>query len=370
VAQVARELGVHAGERDGLGRRIRERLALERDGTRGLEPVARRHGGRAQDLRAGHAGALGGVRHALPQRERVLEVPQRLAVGVDALRLDAGRHRRPERPRQVVRRAPVAGELGGHARRGEIAEQRRVALDRLAQRRVQRGPLARQQVLVDRLADERVAERIGAVGVRDQQLVRDSLAGALEQLGGGERAGGLQQRVTHRLLDDGGDPHDLLGGGGQALEAPEQRVAQRRRELACAVGGRGEQLLGVERVALGAGVEAVGQLVVGRAVEDAGELLGHLVAAEALERDPLHARHALELGQHRPQRVAAVQLVGAVGDDQAERLGARAAHEEDEEVARGGIRPVQVLEHERDRLLAAEPIEQGQKPLEDVGLAV
>ena len=87
-------------------------------------------------------------------------------------------------------------------------------------------------------------------------------------------------------------------------------------------------------------------------------------AAEALDSDPLHAGHALELGEHRAQRVAAVQLVGAVGHEQAQRLGAGAADEEDEEVARGGIGPVQVLEHERDGLVAAEPLDQRQQGLE------
>jgi hypothetical protein len=62
--------------------------------------------------------------------------------------------------------------------------------------------------------------------------------------------------------------------------------------------------------------------------------------------------------------VAAVQLVGAVGDDEAERLRARAAHEEGQEVARRRVGPVQVLEHEDDRPLAAEPLEQRQQRLE------
>jgi hypothetical protein len=56
-------------------------------------------------------------------------------------------------------------------------------------------------------------------------------------------------------------------------------------------------------------------------LEDAGELGGDLGLGEALERDPLDAGAALELGQQGAQRVAAVQLVGAVGDDEAQRLG-------------------------------------------------
>ena len=131
-------------------------------------------------VRPRHPRALGRVGHAVPQRQRVLELPQRLAGRVDALRLHARRHRRRERPRQVVRAVPVAGELG--------LRRRGVGLHRPRQRRVQRGPLAGQQVLVDRLADERVAERVRPVGVGDEQLVRDRLARAVDHVAGAATA--------------------------------------------------------------------------------------------------------------------------------------------------------------------------------------
>ena len=140
----------------------------------------------------GMPGALGGVGHAVPQRERVLEVAQRLAGRVDALRVpcpaatDAA-----ERPRQVVRAVPVAGELG-------LRRRRRVGLHRPRQRRVQRGPLARQQVLVDRLADERVAEGVGPVGVGDEQLVRDGLARAVVHVAGERRSRAARGRSAAR----------------------------------------------------------------------------------------------------------------------------------------------------------------------------
>ena len=266
----------------------------------------------------------------------------------------ARRHRGRERPRQVVRAVPVAGELG--------LRRRGVGLHRPCQRRVQRGPLAGQQVLVDRLADERVPEGVRPVGVGDEQLVRDGLARAVVDVAGEH---GLQQLVADRPLGHGRHAHDLLGGARQALEAPEQRVAQRGRELA-GVGGGGQQLLGVEGVALRPRVQAVGQAGIGLVVEDAGELLDHLVAAEALQRHPLDARGALQLGEDGTQRMAAVELVGAVGGEQEERLGPRVADEEDEEVARGGVGPVEVLDHQRD---GAEPVQQGEQRLEHLRLA-
>ena len=172
--------------------------------------------------------------------------------------------------------------------------------------------------------------------------------------------------MADRALRDGGDADHVLRRGRQPLEAADHRVAQRGGQLAPAVGRGREQLLGVERVALRARVQAVGQVGVGLVVQDAGQLLGHLGAGEALERDPLDARGALELGEDGPKRVAAVQLVGAVGREHEERLGACVADEEDEEVARGGVGPVEVLDHQRER---AEAVEQREQRLEHLRLA-
>ena len=51
----------------------------------------------------------------------------------------------------------------------------------------------------------------------------------------------------------------------------------------------------------------------GGVAEDVAELVGELGAVEAVELDAHRARGALELAQQGPQRVAAVQLVGAIG---------------------------------------------------------
>ena len=108
----------------------------------------------------------------------------------------------------------------------------------------------------------------------------------------------------------------------------------------------------------------------GRAAEDVLEQVGELLARQARELDAPRARVALELGEQGPQRVAAVQLVGAVGGDDEHALGPQAAREEDEEGPRRAIRPVDVLEHERERLLAAQVVEQRQQRLEQARLAL
>ena len=122
--------------------------------------------------------------------------------------------------------------------------------------------------------------------------------------------------------------------------------------------GGGRQLLGEERVALGAGEELVDQARLGPAAEDPRQLGDHLLAREALERHALDDRGALGLGHQRAQRMAAVQLVGAVGGEEQHALLARVAHEEGQEVARGAVGPVDVLEDEHERLRLGQPTQQ------------
>ena len=290
-----------------------------------------------------------------------------LAEGEHPLGRQAGGDGRAERARHVVGGVPVAGEDALDRRGGRVAHQLAALVDGLRQARVQRAALARQQVAVDGLADQRVAERVGLARAGHDHLVRDRLAQAAQQVGLVEVRQRRQQPVAHRVLDRD-RAHDLLRGVGQPLHARDEQVAQRLGQLLAAVGGGGEQLLGVERVALAALEQAVGEVVGGRRVEDRGDLGGELVAAEALQPEPVDAGRALELGQQRPQRMAPVQLVGAVGDDQRQRLRARAAHEEGQEVARGLVGPVQVLEHQHDGLDAAEPLDQRQQRLEHARL--
>ena len=71
----------------------------------------------------------------------------------------------------------------------------------------------------------------------------------------------------------------------QALDAHHQRVAQRRRQRPAAVEAGGQQLLGEERVALAAGVQALDQRRLGLAAEDVRELQRQLLARERLQLD-------------------------------------------------------------------------------------
>jgi hypothetical protein len=69
----------------------------------------------------------------------------------------------------------------------------------------------------------------------------------------------------------------------------------------------------------------------------------------------LNRVHALERGQQGPQRIPAVNLVGAVRPDQEHARRAKRAHEERDQVEGRLVGPVQVLEDEHERLLGRQP---------------
>ena len=163
-------------------------------------------------------------------------------------------------------------------------------------------------------------------------------------------------------------PQQLLRAGAQALDPQHQRVAQRRRQRAAPVEPGGQQLLGEQRVALGAVEQARQQIGVRLRAEDVGELLGQLGLRERLELDAAGVGVALQLGEQRAQRVAAVQLVGPVAGDHQHLLAAQRGREVDEERARRAVGPVEVLDRQQQAVLAAEPLEQLQQALEQARL--
>src|SRR6202012_5696028 len=87
----------------------------------------------------------------------------------------------------------------------------------------------------------------------------------------------------------------------------------------------GQQLLDVERVALAARVQAVDELVAAPA-RRRGHLAPHLRAVDRSPRAARDQRAAAELGEQPADRILALELVEADGDDEREALAARALH--------------------------------------------
>ena len=330
------------------------------DGPVGGAGVGGRLARPGQQLRLVHPGLGGGLAAALPQLEGPLELALGLGEGVGALGGQAGPDRRREGPLQVVGGVPVPGELGGQPRVVAVP-------GRQGGREpgVQAGPLPRQQLGVDRLLDQGVPEPVGAVaGVGQQHVGRDGLAQPGQQLGLGQAGHLGQEWVGHGRPGHGRDLQHLLGRLGQQLDPGQQGVAQAGRQLALGTAGGGGQLLDEEGVAAGAGVDPPGQLGRDRRPLDAGQLGRHLGRAEAGQLQALDPAAAVQLGQERPQRVAAVQLVGAVGSDQQEAAVAQVADQEGEQVAGGPVGPVQVLDHQHGPALGAQALQHPEQQLE------
>ena len=78
-----------------------------------------------------------------------------------------------------------------------------------------------------------------------------------------------------------------------------------------------------------------------------GQMLGQGGGGQGAQRDGAHRRQPLQLGQERAERMAPVQVIGAVRADDRDPLGAQHPGQERQQVPRGGVRPVQVLEHDQ-----------------------
>jgi hypothetical protein len=228
---------------------------------------------------------------------------------------------------------------------------------------VQRGALAREQVVVEHLLHQRVAEPVGAAGlVAGQQVPVDRLAQQLQQPLLRHPRHGREQLVVDPRAGGRGHPQHALGLLWERLDPREQQVPDRPRE-AGAVGSGGEQLLGVEGVALRAGEHLAHLARCGPVVEDPGEQVGQLAAAEAAELQPLDPAAAVQLGEERAQRMAPVQLVAAVGEHQ-RRPGAQVVDQVAEQVAGRAVGPVQVLDDQQDRSARGQPVQHAQQQLE------
>jgi hypothetical protein len=149
---------------------------------------------------------------------------------------------------------------------------------------------------------------------------------------------------------DRGHLEDLLGQVGEGFDAAEQHVGEGVGQGHLPAGrAGGDQRLGEEGVAFGAGQDAVDRRGRHHLAGQRLQVLGQLGAGERRHLDALQVRDAQQLGQERPQRVAAVQVVRAVAGDQGDAAAAQGADQERDQVAGGAVGPVQVLDDQQQR---------------------
>ncbi len=297
-----------------------------------------------------------GQRGVDDELERLLEVVRGLLGTTDRHRLVAGADARLERGRQVACGQCVPGQLGGGAPAAAVAQ-------RLGVRRVEAHPLARQQVVVDRLGEQRVPEGVAVLG-GDHDVRLDRGPERLVERVGGHPAGLGEEAVGDLAAGDRHRADHLAGGVVEPVEADQQHLGEVLGDPAAP--GGADELLDEERVALGPG-DDVGEVGLGDRVgvqlADQGADLG---VGERVELEPVDAADPRPLGDLAAQRVAAVEVLGAVADHDADRVRERPGEQEADHVARRLVGPVGVLDHQQQRGLGGGRREQRVHRLEQV----
>ena len=185
----------------GVGRaRLAQRLVEQRYAS-GVIGVAVRAGGPHQQVDVVEAVAVGqrlGLGDALPQLQRTLQQLGGVGLGVGGGRRVGGADRRPQRLGLVAGAMEVVGD---RRREPRAAVSRQPRLQRACDRAVQLGALAGQQVVVDDLAQQHVAERVAVAVVDGDDVAGDRVAQRGPQRGVVEHLELLQQRVVGGLGD-------------------------------------------------------------------------------------------------------------------------------------------------------------------------
>ncbi len=314
------------------------------------------------------AGQLLRLADPFPERERGVVVPVGLSRGGQPLGLLPGPDRRGERSRDVVTGQAVVGQFGGGTRHG--GQPARVG-QQLGEPGVQPGPLPGQQVGVERLPDQRVPEHVAVRAAGDQQLLGYAVPDRILVVWPVQPGRGLDDVVLDPAPADRRGPQHLLGCGGQPLHPGQQqrgqpagqhvtargradRAAVRRARPTVPAGlarlHGGQQFLGVVGVALRPGDHPVQHGRVQRAAGHRGQVTGHVGVAQRPQFDRCHAGQPQQLRHHRPERVTAVQVVGAVGGHDSHPLPVQDPAQERDQVARGAVGPVQVFEDQQHRV--------------------
>jgi hypothetical protein len=159
-----------------------------------------------------------------------------------------------------------------------------------------------------------------------------------------------------------------LRRGVEPGHALQQQVAQATRQLTAAVAGDGEEFFGEEEVAFGAGDDRVGQRHrqgrVGASRQQRRQLLA-LERAQLQQQRRARAPHAVGEPAHALGRGG---LVRAVGRQHHDPPVVEVVGEEDDQIERGGIGPVHILEHQQHRYGSRALAEQRQRLLEHAQL--
>ena len=296
-------------------------------------------------------------------------------VGADARGRLAGDRGGVIRLLQPAGRFPVPGKLGCRGERARVGEVRSRG-ERRGERLVEGAAAARHDLAPGDLGEQHVADPERARDrVRQEHLRGPELA---DRVGQGIREGPEdlgEQRLLDRPAGDrdrpehlarrrrqvaephGEDPRERRGwqAGGPARRG---RGRCRRSDRDCRSSRRRQQLLGEERVAVGAAHHALEELGRRAGSQDRLELARYGVRGQRRELQPGHARVPRQLCEPVKRRVAGREILGSGGEHQQHPLAVQVADKEGHEVTAGPIDPVDVLDREQCRRHRTHPLQQ------------
>ena len=230
---------------------------------------------------------------------------------------------------------------------------------------VQLEALGGEQVVGDRLGEEGVPELVAALPPRLEDVVLDGGPEGGTEGGRVDAGDALEEHVRHPAADDGRDAHHALGVLVELVDPGEEETGEVTGVHAAAT-GRGGELLGEEGVALRAAGDLLddprGQVGAGPAHDAAQVGVG-----QGAELEPGEGGQARPHGQGPGERVPAVDVVAAVGREEADAVGAPAGEEEGQQLAGRLVGPVDVLDDDEHGSAAAEVGEGAVDRLDEVG---
>ena len=335
----------------------------ELDRARGGADVARRARPPRSRARRGRA------RRARPRPARR---PRARAPARDAREPPPGRRRPPPggppRPRRRAppSRRPAAAQCGASSAgpaaplRGELVGEPRVQL--LA--------LAGEDGRVDRLRQQRVAEAEAARRLRRRRGRRARPPGAATRAPrapAGRTAARSSGYPTSRPAAAATRNRLCVGWSRRATRCSSR--SRRPRGSSPLVAAGGEELLGEEGVALRAGDDRVRQRRRQRMRRRERRAAPPALALERAELEHERRARAPDAVGEPAHALGRRGLVGAVGREQQHRPVGEVVREEDDEVERRGVGPVQILEHEQHGCRRCPVGEQRQRLLEHAAAA-
>ncbi len=320
-----------------------ELLARDSERTRGMSGRDERVRHEPHEPRVVEVDLVGNA-GVVPQLEGLEVVLHGLLGPAQTPRVVTGAETRRQGGGVVPRQTRVAGQLcrrtGGRA----VLQGAHVG-------RVESSALARQEVVVDRLRQQGMAELVVVVAARHEDVALDGLAHGTVEIGRGESDDGAQRGVRHPAAGDGCGPDDRHRELVEALEPDQEHVGEVVGDASGAHPGGPDELLDEERVALGPAHDVADLLLGQRLGVELVDEAAYVGGAEGLQLDAFDPGHPGPDGDLATQGVTAVEVVGAVRRDQRDGRLEPAAEQEAHEVAGRLVGPVEVLDHEQQRLV-------------------